>query len=125
MSFNETEGYEYWIDQMIEKHECFPYRETSTRTESLVCDDRAIRLVMPEWVPEFEVVEASFLKSGLLFLLLKDTSTTGFGAPLGAVVLAQPTEDGRYSAVMWHSTYPGLLKRTRLSDSSQAEADSE
>ena len=101
---------------MIEKHECFPYAEKYARTESLVCEDREIRLALPEWVPKFELVDFSFLKSGLLFLLLKDISTEGFGAPPGAVVLAKPLEDGRYSAIMWHGTSPGVLEKSEARD---------
>ena len=51
--------------------------------------DREIRLVLPEWMPEFEITESSLLKSGLLFLLLKDPGTQGFGGPLGGIVLAK------------------------------------
>ena len=57
---NNAEKHKHWIDQMIEKHECFPYAEKYARTESLVCEDREIRLALPEWAQSLNSLILAF-----------------------------------------------------------------
>ena len=85
-----------WCDLLIEKHEC---GLMTTRVEIVQIDGKSIRLEVPQWVSQFEVVE--FSRSGdRLYLILKDLETVGWEEPQGIVVIATQKPDGSFAAIL-------------------------
>jgi hypothetical protein len=110
---SDSDRSEHWIDHLLEKHECFTYRET--RVESIMAGERRIALIVPSWVPRFELLRASF-DNNLLFLLLKDLETTGWDQPLGISAIAKETAPDNFTTLFWHATYPYLLDKLDAGD---------
>jgi len=98
-----------WIDMLWEKHECFLY---SARSETVTLDGRAIRLLLPEYMPGF-TVRAWAERGDLLFLLLQ-LDVRYVDAFLGAVVVARKTGEDTYTTTVWHELYPYALKHLGL-----------
>ena len=97
---------DFWIDHLAEKHECFGYQP---RSEHLEIGGRQFELIVPSWVPRFEVVRAS-CEQDTMFLLLRDLETQGWDDSLGIVVVARQTADEQYAVVLWHGTFPYIWK---------------
>ena len=104
---------EFWIDHMVEKHECF---HCEMRTEKIEVDDESVELLVPHFAVRFEVVETQ--KSATrLFLILRDLETSGWDDSLGivAVALRELSAENRYRVVFWHATYPYIWKHLQSS----------
>ncbi len=101
----------YWIDHVSEKHECFDY---TPRAESIEVDGETLVLLVPDWVSDFEVVEATKCAASL-YLLLRDREMSELDGHEGIIVMATQQEDGSYAAVIWHHTYPYVWDHLSIS----------
>lgn len=97
---------QFWIDHMVEKHECF---HCDMRTEHIEVCTETVELLVPHFAVRFEVVESQ-KSANRLFLILRDLDTPGWDKPLGIVAVAvkDPDSENRYRTVFWHATYPYL-----------------
>jgi hypothetical protein len=105
----------YWIDCLWEKHECWSYDDP--KTVQIVHQGVEIRLLLPEYLPEFEVITIAECGE-ILFLIgrILDENFEFEGMPCGLSVIARRQELGLFSAVVWHEHYPWVFEYLGLID---------
>ncbi|HEX6984393.1 MAG TPA: hypothetical protein VF170_03400 [Planctomycetaceae bacterium] len=103
---------ELWIDQLLEKHECFTFDRYVARME-VEHDGERLTLLLPDYLARFEVVRTAG-RGGVLFLLGRDEREFGRGERLGVLAVARRRPDGAYAVHVWHELYPWALKHLGL-----------
>ena len=101
-----TKASKYWIDQVLEKHECYPYRDT--KTVSVLHNGVMIELVVPDYLPEFSILNTAE-SDGMLYCFGR-TEQEHNGGFIDCLIVAKRCDEGRYEAGIWHELFPYALK---------------
>src|SRR5690348_5973677 len=107
----------YWVDELMRKHEGYPYDDSDARALTVEHEGRFLRLLMPDCMPPIDVrVMAS--TGDLLFLLGEqrdEADEDGIVIEGGDSVLMvgrrHPSLDATYWLAVWHSLFPEAARR--------------
>ena len=105
---------EFWVDELIEKHECGGYRDPIQI--ELKFAGRVLQLVAPDWLEgRTEVLETTISASGdLLYLVVKESSEDAYMGFNPILIVARRRESDQYEVVVWHHLYPWAIERLSL-----------
>jgi hypothetical protein len=107
----------YWVDELMRKHEGYPYDDSDAHAITVKHEGRSLRLLMPPGMPPIDVkVTAS--TGDLLFLLgdqMDEVDEDGIvieGGD-GVLMVAQrhPSLDDTYWLAVWHCLFPEAARR--------------
>ena len=97
---------EFWVDELLEKHECGPYRDPV----ALPFHHRgqAMTLIAPwEWQGTAEVLPTTLSDSGdLLSIVAQDTHEDAYLGVAPVLIVARRRGPDEYAVVIWHELYP-------------------
>ena len=107
----------YWLDELMRKHEGYPYDDSDARTITVMHEERALRLLIPDDLPPIDVKEMAST-GDLLFLLgeqrdEEDEDGTVIEGGDGVLMVARRQEgsDSTYWLAVWHRVFPEAARR--------------
>ncbi len=104
----------YWVDDACPKHEAYRYGESEARRQALKVGDQTLDLLVPQYLPDFEVKLAR-LSDGFLFIIgeeILDEDQEEYGEEICgiAIVAKRCAEDvSTYWTLIAHTIYPETL----------------
>jgi len=106
----------YWIDDLREKHECYPYGGTDVRTIAVPHFGRNLRVVLPDHLPPFGIRVVGSA-GNLLFLIgeqldEKEEDRVVHEGGDGVLMVARKDRDQEdaYWVFIWHRLHTDALQ---------------
>lgn len=100
----------FWIDCLMEKHECWGYENYSKGSVEVKVSDRTVRVIVPVHYANVEVLVAAE-SDGLLFLLGRWLNEWARKMECdGVVMVAKRLDDDTYAVGVWHELFGYALK---------------
>lgn len=109
-----------WVDCLWEKHECFDY---TPREVSIKLNGRLVTLLVPSYVPDFEVLCHAQTRD-LLFLILRlNVTEPYYELTMGVIVVARRLNNREdvYATTIWHELFTWALKYLGLEEIEETE----
>jgi hypothetical protein len=100
----------YWLDQLFEKHECFPYGESEILKTEL--DGHKIKVILPKYYPAATVIKCGLADS--LLVIIGETTEEHLQSPMGVLIVAKQRDKNVYETVIWHELFPWALTHLGL-----------
>lgn len=95
----------HWVDQLLEKHECFGYDNPSTI--EMQHAGEMIKVLVPRYLTDVQALATS--STGSLLFILGKQSEKYRDEHLGVVLIAKHKDGNTYEVGVWHELFPRAL----------------